>query len=528
MSTGDRDPDSTIVRDATSPATMTRQLEGSNDTTIARTEVEAGTPADPDATIVRSGGEATDTGPDETTVARTGPTAPTAGSTRTTEFLPELVTSGPDRDLRVGSVINSRFVIEGVLGRGGMGVVYRARDLRKEETGDRDPYVALKVLSEQYRRDPRMVIALQRESRKAQTLAHPNIATVFDFDREDNIVYLTMEELDGRPLNSLIREHPRGLPKEEALEIIRGLASGLAYAHDKNIVHSDFKPGNAFYTAARAVKILDFGIARAAPMGRQEASEETRFDPSMLGALTPSYAASEMFDGREPHPADDVYALAIVAYQLLSGRHPFGSKPAPQARAEKLAPTPIKGLKRRQWRAIVHGLAFDRADRSQNAAEFLREIEGSNRLKIIASGAVIISLLFAGYAGYTEFRERARALPDIPFAELPQDKQDLIRTALEDGTQLERFGDIGNALILYRDAYRLHPRNPEVVAKLESLMVHLVDEAVTRGKNDELRRVRENLDELMGTDDFLAKHPTLLEARETLLGTQPLPQTTEP
>jgi len=528
MSTGDRDPDSTIVRDATSPATMTRQLEGSNDTTIARTEVEAGTPADPDATIVRSGGEATDTGPDETTVARTGSTAPTAGSTRTTEFLPELVTSGPDRDLRVGSVINSRFVIEGVLGRGGMGVVYRARDLRKEETGDRDPYVALKVLSEQYRRDPRMVIALQRESRKAQTLAHPNIATVFDFDREDNIVYLTMEELDGRPLNSLIREHPRGLPKEEALEIIRGLASGLAYAHDKNIVHSDFKPGNAFYTAARAVKILDFGIARAAPMGRQEASEETRFDPSMLGALTPSYAATEMFDGREPHPADDVYALAIVAYQLLSGRHPFGSKPAPQARAEKLAPTPIKGLKRRQWRAIVHGLAFDRADRSQNAAEFLREIEGSNRLKIIASGAVIISLLFAGYAGYTEFRERARALPDIPFAELPQEKQDLIRSALEDGTQLERFGDIGNALILYRDAYRLHPRNPEVVAKLESLMVDLVDEAVTRGKNDELRRVRENLDELMGTDDFLAKHPALLEARETLLGTQPLPQTSAP
>jgi serine/threonine protein kinase len=248
----------------------------------------------------------------------------------------------------------------------------------------------------------------------------------------------------------------------------------------------------------------------------------------MLGALTPSYAATEMFDGREPHPADDVYALAIVAYQLLSGRHPFGSKPAPQARAEKLAPTPIKGLKRRQWRAIVHGLAFDRADRSQNAAEFLREIEGSNRLKIIASGAVIISLLFAGYAGYTEFRERARALPDIPFAELPQEKQDLIRSAIEDGAQLERFGDIGNALILYRDAYRLHPRNPEVVAKLESLMVDLVDEAVTRGKNDELRRVRENLDELMGTDDFLAKHPALLEARETLLGTQPLPQTSAP
>src|SRR5690606_11537505 len=98
-------------------------------------------------------------------------------------------------DLSIGSVVNRRFVIEGVLGRGGMGVVYRARDLRKEETGDRDPYVALKVLSDEFRRDPRMAVALQREARKAQTLAHPNIATVYDFDRDDNIVYLTMEEL---------------------------------------------------------------------------------------------------------------------------------------------------------------------------------------------------------------------------------------------------------------------------------------------------------------------------------------------
>ena len=112
---------------------------------------------------------------------------------------------GRAHDLRIGSVINDRFVIEGILGRGGMGVVYRARDLRKEETGDRDPFVALKVLSDEFRRDPRMVVALQRESRKAQTLAHPNIATVYDFDRDGDIVYLTMEELDGQPLKDVIR-----------------------------------------------------------------------------------------------------------------------------------------------------------------------------------------------------------------------------------------------------------------------------------------------------------------------------------
>src|SRR5262245_38241509 len=156
-----------------------------------------------------------------------------------TRIVPRAVESEESAPLGPGSVIKSRFVIESVIGRGGMGVVYRAKDLRKEETQDRDPYVALKVLSDQFRRDPTMVIGLQREARKAQTLAHPNITTVFDFDRDDEIVYITMEVLEGKPLNQLIEMHPMGLEKTRALHILRGLCLGLAYAHKNNIVHSE-------------------------------------------------------------------------------------------------------------------------------------------------------------------------------------------------------------------------------------------------------------------------------------------------
>lgn len=420
----------------------------------------------------------------------------------------------PGEELSAGTVVNRRFVIEGVLGRGGMGVVYRAKDLRKEETGDRDPYVALKVLSDEFRRDPKMAVALQREARKAQSLAHPNIATVYDFDRDDNIVYLTMEELDGQPLDEVIREHPEGMPRSEALQVIRGLCLGLAYAHNKNIVHSDFKPGNAFLTAAGQTRILDFGIARAAPAGHVEASDTTQFDAGELGALTPSYASCEMFEGKDPHPADDVYALAIVAYQLLVGRHPFDGVPAPQARNQGLEPVPSRVLKRREWRAIRRGLAFDRESRSQHASEFLRELEGGSRLKLVAGIAVVLGVLFAGYVGYVQFQESVRAAPDIAFERLPADTQTEINRLLDEGATFQRFGDAGSALTLYREAYEMHPRNKRVVEALETLLSDLTQRVVGSGDRADLQRLEENLEAVMETDDFLENRPALARARQ--------------
>ncbi len=420
--------------------------------------------------------------------------------------------AGPaaDRALAPGTVIKDRFVVDATLGRGGMGVVYRALDLRKQEAHDRDPYVALKSLSDAYQRDERMVVALQREARKAQTLAHPNIATVYDFDRDGSLVYLTMEQLSGEPMDEFIAKHPEGLPHERVLQILRGLCLGLAYAHNKGIVHSDFKPGNVFLSEDDHPKILDFGIARATPVsGEVAASNTTEFDAGELGALTPSYAAIEMFLGEAPHPADDVYALAITAYQLFTGRHPFDGKPAPQARAEGLKPEPIPGLKRRQWRAIRDGLAFERADRIEHAAKFLSGFERAGKAWLFGGLTVVLGLILAGYFSFVQIQEQARIAPDVPFEELAPEMQTEIERLLSEGDTLLGFRDHASALILYRKAYDLHPRNAEATGKMLALLEELSDRVAEMNDPTATNTLRQNVDELMAVDGFLANHDRL-------------------
>lgn len=425
--------------------------------------------------------------------------------------------TGGDSDLQPGQVVRDRFEIVSVLGRGGMGVVYRAIDRRKLEAQDRDPHVALKALSRTWRRDERMVIALQREARKAQTLAHPNIATVYDFDRDGDLVYITMEQLSGSPMDDFIRDHPQGLPREQVIPILRGMCLALAYAHNKGIVHSDFKPGNVFLHEGKNPKILDFGIARAAPVtGAIEAGDQTRFDAGQLGALTPSYAALEMFQGAPPHPADDVYALAITTYQLLTGRHPYNNVPAPEARNKGLKPEPIRQLKRREWQAIRRGLEFERGNRIGHAAEFLRVFEGPKTARLAIAASAVLGLGFAAYFGFVQVQEQARVAPDIPFAELSTDLQGRIAAHLKEGETAWSFGDASSAVIAWRAAYTLHPRNPDATAQLVRAFEQLSQTARETGDTEGLRTLRVNLDDLMATDGFLGRHPQLIALRETL------------
>ncbi|MEW8462427.1 MAG: serine/threonine-protein kinase [Candidatus Thiodiazotropha endolucinida] len=349
----------------------------------------------------------------------TGTTHPTTDPgknvTEALTAISEELANGTSTVVAVGSVLKNRFVLEEMLGRGGMGVVYKARDLRKVEAMDRDPYIAVKVLSKDFQANPDSFIALQRESKKAQQLAHPNIVTVYDFDRDGPNVFMTMELLEGEPLDQLIRRlRPATLPTQQALSIIEQMARALAYAHSENIVHSDFKPGNVFLTSKSVVKVVDFGIARAAKNADRPAEDATVFDPGSLGALTPTYASCEMLEYGEPDPRDDVYGLSVVAYELMAGSHPFERKPATYARDLALKPKRPKELSKEIWNAISHGLEFEREKRTSNATEFLQEMSGPRQGRdnllpkwaIPAAAGVILllvitigSLLFNGQNG---------------------------------------------------------------------------------------------------------------------------------
>src|SRR5262249_50294538 len=153
-----------------------------------------------------------------------------------------------------------------------------------------------------------------------------------------------MELLKGRSLDSLVREvKGKGTGRDIALPIIRGIAEGLAYAHRKGIVHSDLKPGNVYLTEDNTPKILDFGIARAVPSAVPSGEARDEFDAGSLGAYTEAYATSEMIEGVDPHPADDLYALGIIGYELLTGAHPYKRLSAPAADKERLKPPALRG-----------------------------------------------------------------------------------------------------------------------------------------------------------------------------------------
>ncbi len=312
-------------------------------------------------------------------------------------------------------VLKNRFLLEKVLGVGGMGVVYKAKDYLKVEAQDRDPYVAIKVLSEEFKTHPEAFIALQRESRKAQRIAHPNTVKVYDFDRDGDVVFMTMEYMEGKPLDQLIKQYQAtGLPRDDVWHILSGICSALAHAHSENIVHSDFKPGNVFVTTDGMAKIFDFGIARAvANIDRYTGKEQdqTVFDAGGLGALTPAYASLEMLQGGTPDVRDDIYALGCVAYELFSGEHPFNRLPADEAHNKKLKPKRISDIGQHQWRAIEAALSFKREDRIESVDEFYKQLTVKKKSKFLLATFLLFST--AGVAYYASVKTD-NVVPPVP------------------------------------------------------------------------------------------------------------------
>ncbi|MCO1332919.1 bifunctional serine/threonine-protein kinase/formylglycine-generating enzyme family protein [Microbulbifer sp. OS29] len=306
------------------------------------------------------------------------------------------------------TVIKGRFELDKLLGVGGMGAVYKALDRRKLEASDNEPYVAIKLLNDDFQKHPDAFISLQREARKSQTLAHPNIVTVYDFDRDGDRVFMTMEFLEGAPLDKLLRDHVDvGLEPERARSVLWDISQALIYAHSHKIVHSDFKPGNIFVTNKKGTKVFDFGIARAVSEGgiANKAGETTLFDAGTLGALTPAYASLEMLKGAEPAPSDDVFALGCVAYELFCGRHPYNKTPADKALEQGLRPRRIKGLNRRQWRSLESALELKRDNRTDTVDKFVQAFFVSNTWKWLL-GSAFVMVLGGAVAGYSHLQQQ--------------------------------------------------------------------------------------------------------------------------
>jgi len=381
---------------------------------------------------------------------RTGATVSGTGSVDVAGWQQLADVAGGDQ-ATIGMLLKGRFQIEREIGRGGMGVVFLARDERKVEARDRDPYVAVKVLNDEFRRHPDSLIALQRESRRSQQLAHDNIVRVYDFDKDGTIVFMTMEFVDGSDLKTLIRESAfRGLPLAKARPLIEGMARALKRAHDAGVVHSDFKPGNVMVTREGSPKVFDFGIARAGKQPGEAAEDQTVFDAGRLGALTPAYASLEMIQGRPPQPTDDIYALGCVAFELLTGKHPFDKVSAEVALREGRKPPPVPGLTRRQYKALCDAVAFTADKRLKSAdllVEGLRDVGLGERLGRPLAWTLVGVLLLAA-AGWGALGQwRARQVAEVA-ARFQLGNPHHFGDEAEAAAALERLGEDGRRRLM--------------------------------------------------------------------------------
>src|SRR5882724_9411250 len=205
-----------------------------------------------------------------------------------------------------GTILADRYRIVGLLGRGGMGEVYRADDLKLSQA------VALKFLPEHLLSDGAALARFHHEVRVARQVSHRNVCRVYDIGEVDGRHFLSMEFIKGEELSSLLRRIGR-LPEDKALQLARQICAGLAAAHDLGFIHRDLKPANIMIDGDGNARVLDFGLA-----GLVE-----EFGDDEMRAGTPAYMAPEQLEGKEQTVKSDVYSLGLVLYELFTGQRAF-------------------------------------------------------------------------------------------------------------------------------------------------------------------------------------------------------------
>ena len=265
-----------------------------------------------------------------------------------------------------GDLIADRYELEELVGTGGMSTVFRARDLQL------DRLVAIKILHERYLEDPEYVERFRREARAVAKLSHPNIVTVIDRGDDGGRQYIVFEHVEGQNLKELVTRTGRMSPRR-ALELVIPVADGLAFAHERGLVHRDVKPQNVLLSSEGEVKVTDFGIARSLDVEHGVTQTGT-----VLG--TSEYLAPEQASGEPVSPATDEYSLGVVLWELLTGEVPFTgenfvavalrhvNEPTPKLREQR------PDLSPRLAAAVERALAKDPARRFPSMAALAGEL----------------------------------------------------------------------------------------------------------------------------------------------------------
>lgn len=275
-----------------------------------------------------------------------------------------------------GTILANRYRIIGLLGRGGMGEVFKAEDIKLNQT------VALKFLPDELEKDKAALVRFHSEVRNARQVSHPNVCRVFDISEIEGKHFLSMEFIDGDDLSSLLRRIGR-LPSDKAVEIARQLCFGLAAIHDAGILHRDLKPANVIIDSKGKARITDFGIAGL--------ESELKANAGVVG--TPAYMSPEQIAGKELTTKSDIYSLGLVLYEIFTGKQAFQSDSIHELlkKQQTTAPTnPSEVLKEIDpivEKTILQCLEKNPTERPKNALQVAMMLPGGNPLEAaIAAG----------------------------------------------------------------------------------------------------------------------------------------------
>lgn len=393
------------------------------------------------------------TGPrDETTIASTSASTPSNASAETRRA-PTPAQSGPshsgwlsssspaDGRFASGIILADRYRIIGLLGRGGMGEVYRADDLRLGQP------VALKFLPESVSGNAVRLAQFHNEVRTARQVSHRNVCRVYDIGEADGRIFLTMEFVDGEDLASLLRRIGR-FPQDRAIEIARQLCAGLAAAHDQGVLHRDLKPANVMIDRDGRVRITDFGLAGIAG------------EIHDIRAGTPAYMAPEQLAGREVSTRSDLFALGLVLFETFTGRRAFDAKNVAELlrmHDQPLALTPtsaVRELDPAVERVILRCLEREASKRPATAIAVSASLPGGDPLaaalaagetpspEMVANagrreavapiaGVSAIAIIILGLFGLTAFSYQYSIIHRAPFEKPPAVLAERARTVLE-------------------------------------------------------------------------------------------------
>lgn len=292
----------------------------------------------------------------------------------------------------INKKIADRYLVEELIGQGGMSYIYRARDTFLETAQRTEHTVVVKVLQEQFSNSPDAIALLKDEIARTQQLSHPNIVRVYSSGVADELHYVVMEWVEGETLEQLIkRNKPSGLKLSKAKVILNQLLDALIYAHRNGVVHNDLKPSNIMFDSHGHLKVLDFGIAKQRT-DEDKYAYKAELEENSVGGYTPAYASPEQLNGNDATLKDDVFSLACITYEMLSSKHPYDRVASntikPDVKLVKPSNCPLAF-----WFALKGALSIEAETRPSSLESIKQKLNANLTLPIAGvAGAVLLAI----------------------------------------------------------------------------------------------------------------------------------------